>query len=125
MHDNRHRSNTYASATIVTDGAMVYASFESEGLYAFDLDGHLQWQVSFGGMAKAGLGPGTSPILYGNLVVLQGDLEMGSGSFIVGLDRRTGARCGRPIARTAAAGRHRCWSRRRAAPNCWRQAPKR
>jgi hypothetical protein len=44
---------------------------------------------------KAGLGPGTSPILYKNLVTLQGDLEMGSGSFIVGLDRRTGGRVGK------------------------------
>lgn len=91
VHDNRHRANTYASASVVTDGEMVYASFESEGLYALDRDGHVRWQVSFGGMAKAGLGPGTSPILYENLVILQGDLEMGAGSFIVGLDRDTGA----------------------------------
>jgi outer membrane protein assembly factor BamB len=92
MHDNRHRSNTYASASVATDGAMVYASFESEGFYAFDMDGTPRWQVSLGGMAKAGLGPGTSPILYKNLVILQGDLEMGSGSSIVSLDRRTGER---------------------------------
>ena len=90
VHDNRHRSNTYASASVATDGAMVYVSFESEGFYAFDVDGTLRWKVSFGGMAKAGLGPGTSPVLYEELVILQGDLEMGSGSFIVGLDRMTG-----------------------------------
>lgn len=90
VYDNRHRANTYASASVVTDGAMVYASFESEGLYALDMDGRIRWQVSFGGMAKAGLGPGTSPILYENLVILQGDLEMGAGSFIAGLDRATG-----------------------------------
>ena len=90
VHDNRHRSNTYASPSIATDGAMVYASFESEGLYALDADGRVRWQVSFGGMAKAGLGPGTSPIIHENLVILQGDLEMGSGSFIVGVDRFTG-----------------------------------
>ena len=41
-------------------------------------------------MAKAGLGPGTSPIIHKGLVILQGDLEMGAGSFIVGLDRQTG-----------------------------------
>lgn len=90
VHDNRHRSNTYASASVATDGAMVYASFESEGFYAFDVNGTLRWKASFGGMAKAGLGPGTSPVLYEELVILQGDLEMGSGSFIVGLDRMTG-----------------------------------
>ena len=90
VYDNRHRKNTYASATVVTDGRMVYASFESEGLYAFDMDGNLEWKASFGGMAKAGLGPGTSPILFGDLLILQGDQEMGAGSFIAALDRTTG-----------------------------------
>ena len=90
MYDNRHSSNTYASATVVTDGEMVYASFESEGFYAFSVTGEQKWQVSFGGMAKAGLGPGTSPILFENLVILQADLEMGAGSSIVALERRTG-----------------------------------
>ena len=90
MYDNRHSSNTYASASVVTDGKMLYASFESEGFYAFDVDGTLKWKVSFGGMAKAGLGPGTSPILHGPLVILQADLEMGAGSSIVALDRLTG-----------------------------------
>ncbi|HYN05911.1 MAG TPA: PQQ-binding-like beta-propeller repeat protein [Vicinamibacterales bacterium] len=90
VYDNRHRKNTYASSTVVTDGKMVYASFESEGFYAFDVDGNLKWKVSFGGMAKAGLGPGTSPILFNNFVILQGDQEMGTGSFIVALDRATG-----------------------------------
>ncbi len=90
VHDNRHRKNTYASATVVTDGEGVYASFESEGLFAFDMDGEPLWSASFGGMAKAGLGPGTSPILYGDLLILQGDQEMGANSFVAGLDRTTG-----------------------------------
>ncbi len=90
VFDNRHRSNTYASATVATDGKYVYASFESEGLYAYDVDGGLKWQVSFGGMPKAGLGPGTSPIIFEDLLILQGDQEMGTGSFIAGLNRYTG-----------------------------------
>ena len=90
VYDNRHNKNTYASATVVTDGERVYASFESEGLYAFDFDGNLAWSVSFGGMAKAGLGPGTSPIIFEDLLIFQGDQEMGAGSFIAGLDRATG-----------------------------------
>jgi outer membrane protein assembly factor BamB len=36
------------------------------------------------------MGPGTSPVLYENLIILQCDQEMGDGSFIVALDRRTG-----------------------------------
>jgi len=90
VYDNRHRKNTYASPTVVTDGVRVYASFESEGLYAFGVDGTLAWTASFGGMAKAGLGPGTSPILYEGLLILQADLEMGAGSSIVALDAATG-----------------------------------
>ncbi len=90
VYDNRHRKNTYASATVATDGEMVFASFESEGIHAFDVDGNPVWDASFGGMAKAGLGPGTSPILFEDLLILQGDQEMGAGSFIAALDRRTG-----------------------------------
>ncbi len=90
VFDNRHRKNTYASATVATDGTFVYASFESEGIYAFDVDGNPQWQVDFGGLPKAGLGPGTSPIIFEDLLIVQCDQEMGNGSFIVGLDRHTG-----------------------------------
>jgi len=90
VFDNRHRKNTYASATVATDGEMVFASFESEGIYAFDVDGTPRWDTDFGGMPKAGLGPGTSPVLYQNLVILQGDQEMGDGSFIAALERDSG-----------------------------------
>ena len=90
VYDNRHRKNTYASATMATDGERVYASFESEGLFAFDMDGNPVWKASLGGMAKAGLGPGTSPILFEGLLILQADLEMGAGSSLVALDRATG-----------------------------------
>ena len=36
------------------------------------------------------MGPGTSPILYENLLILQVDQEMGAGSAIVALDKRDG-----------------------------------
>ena len=90
MYDNRHRKNTYASSTVATDGTAVYAYFESAGLHVFDFNGNLLWKKSFGGIAKAGMGPGTSPVLFENLVILQNDQEMGTGSFIVALDRRDG-----------------------------------
>jgi outer membrane protein assembly factor BamB len=90
MYDNRHRKNTYASSTIATDGTAVYAYFESGGLHVFDFDGTLLWKKSFGGVAKAGMGPGTSPVLFENLVIIQNDQEMGTGSFIVALDRKDG-----------------------------------
>lgn len=90
MYDDRHRKNTYASSTIATDGRLVYAFFESAGIYCYDFDGRLVWSLSLGGIAKAGLGPGTSPVLFDRLIILQCDQEMGDGSFLVALDRTTG-----------------------------------
>ena len=117
MYDNRHSKNTYASSTMVTDGTSVYAFFESGGLYAFDFDGKLLWKKSLGGIAKAGMGPGTSPVIFENLLILQCDQEMGDGSFIVALDRKDGTRGlaagrGRPDAagrRRSSCARRRAW----------------
>jgi outer membrane protein assembly factor BamB len=90
MYDNRHRKNTYASSTPVTDGRQVYAFFEAAGVYAYDFSGTLLWKASLGNIAKGGMGPGTSPILFEDLLILQADQEMGAGSAIVALDKRTG-----------------------------------
>ena len=90
MADDHHKSNNYASSTVVTDGKFVYAFFESLGLYAYDFNGKLKWKSSVGDVIKAGLGPGTSPILFGNLIILQCDQEMGAGSFITALDKKNG-----------------------------------
>ena len=83
MWDDRHRKNTYASSTMAVDGERAYAFFESAGLYAYNFDGTLSWKTSLGGIIKAGLGPGTSPVIYKDLIILQCDQEMGDGSFIV------------------------------------------
>ena len=91
MYDNRHRKNTYASPTAVTDGTLVYAYFEAGGLYAYDFAGRQVWKsAALGNIAKGGMGPGTSPILFENLLIVQADQEMGAGSAIVALDKRTG-----------------------------------
>ena len=50
----------------------------------------MKWQRSLGNIIKAGLGPGSSPILHEDLIILQCDQEMGDGSFIIALDKRTG-----------------------------------
>ena len=90
VYDNRHRKNTYASATPTTDGKYVYLSFEAEGLYCYDFDGKRVWKTSLGKIAKGGMGPGTSPIIYRDLVILQCDQEYGEGSFIAAVEKRTG-----------------------------------
>jgi outer membrane protein assembly factor BamB len=91
-HDDRHRKNSYASSTPVTDGKFVYAFFEAEGLYCYDFDGKLIWKTSVGKIAKMGMGPGTSPALYENLLILQCDQEDGGPdvSYIAAVDKRDG-----------------------------------
>lgn len=94
--DDRHRKNTYASGTPVTDGKFVYAFFEAEGLYCYDFNGKQVWKTSIGKISKVGMGPGTSPVLYNNLIILQCDLEDGGPqlSFISAVDKRTGKKSG-------------------------------
>jgi len=90
MFDDRHKKNTYASPTMVTNGKAVYAFFESGGILSYDFDGKLLWKKSLGGIAKAGLGPGTSPVLFEDLIILQCDQEMGGG-YIVALKQSDGS----------------------------------
>jgi outer membrane protein assembly factor BamB len=90
VYDDRHRKNTYASGTPITDGKALYAFFGSEGLFAYDFDGKLLWKANPGKLSLVGMGPGTSPALYENLVILQCDEETGANSFIAAYDKRTG-----------------------------------
>ena len=89
-YDNRHRKSSYAASTPATDGKMVYAFFGTEGLYAYDFNGKLAWKAQLGNLANLGMGTGTSPILFENLVIVQCDEDNGEGSFIVALDKKTG-----------------------------------
>ncbi|HWQ03324.1 MAG TPA: PQQ-binding-like beta-propeller repeat protein [Candidatus Nitrosotenuis sp.] len=117
MYDDRHKKSSYASATPVTDGKLVYAYFGTEGLFAYDFSGKLQWKFNPGKIATVGMGVATSPVLHGNLVILQVDEENGDNSYIVGLDKKSGKEAWRtsrkgievswatPVIVTAAGGR--------------------
>ena len=89
-YDNRHRKSSYAASTPTTDGKLVYAFFGTEGLYAYDFNGKLAWKADLGKLGTVGMGTGTSPILFENLVIVQCDEENGESSFIVALDKKTG-----------------------------------
>lgn len=89
-YDNRHRKSSYAASTPATDGKHVFAFFGSEGLFAYDMKGKLVWRADLGKLATVGMGTGTSPLLHGNLVLMQCDEDNGTGSFIVALDKKTG-----------------------------------
>ncbi|HYK19645.1 MAG TPA: PQQ-binding-like beta-propeller repeat protein [Pyrinomonadaceae bacterium] len=89
-YDNHHRKGSYAASTPTTDGKLVYAFFGTEGLYAYDFKGKLAWKVQLGNLGTVGMGTGTSPILFEDLVIVQCDEENGASSFIVALDKKTG-----------------------------------
>ena len=94
VYDARHRQGSVAAPTPVTDGKRVYAFFGPEGVYAYELDGRLAWKTSVGKIATLGLGVGTSPILYGSLLILQCDDDDGQKSFIAALDTGSERKCG-------------------------------
>ncbi|MEW6207107.1 MAG: PQQ-binding-like beta-propeller repeat protein [Acidobacteriota bacterium] len=90
VFDHRHRKGSFASPTAVTDGQHVYAYFGSEGLYCYDFKGNQIWKTTFGGVPTLGMGVGTSPVLYENLLIIQCDQDEGETSFIAALDKKTG-----------------------------------
>jgi outer membrane protein assembly factor BamB len=89
VYDARHRRGSFAGPTAATDGTMVFAYFGPEGLYAYDFSGALAWKV-VQPFKTLGLGTGTSPILYQNLVIIQRDEDEGKESAIVAYDKATG-----------------------------------
>jgi len=89
-YDDRHRKSSFAASTPATDGQSVYAFFGTEGLYAYNMKGKLLWKADLGKLGTVGMGTGTSPLLYQNLVIVQCDEENGAASFIVALDKNTG-----------------------------------
>ncbi len=88
-HEGHHRDHGFASASPVTDGEVLIASFGSFGIYAYDLQGALLWEKDLGDMrTRNSFGEGSSPALHGNTVVVLWDHE--GDDFIVALDRKTG-----------------------------------
>ena len=85
----RHPKATHANCTMATNGKSVVAFFGSEGLYCYDLNGHLRWQKDWGTLRTSPMvyndapeptgvtlewGFASSPIIYGNRVFVQCDV---------------------------------------------------
>lgn len=99
---SRHPKNSHASSTPATDGRRIVAMFGSEGLFAFDMNGLPLWRQDLGILDQGAFdypdfqwGTASSPILYGQLAIVQCDLQ--SGSFLAAFDAATG----KPVWRTA------------------------
>lgn len=105
----KHALNSFASSTPATDGELVYVSFlEVDGhtiparnvganvrpitpgtmvIAAYDFEGNQKWIVRPGEFVSAH-GYCASPVLFENLVIVNGDHD--GDSYIVALDKKTG-----------------------------------
>jgi outer membrane protein assembly factor BamB len=92
-----HPKNGHASATPVTDGERVYASFGPHGLIAASFEGKLLWHAPIGRVDNYH-GTAGSPVLYKDTVIIYQDGGANFGappsasvpSFIAAFDRKTG-----------------------------------
>ena len=89
-HEGTHQQfGTYASSSAVTDGEVIIASFESRGIYAYDLSGKQLWSVDLGDKKMRNeFGEGSTPALHKDKVFVVWDHQ--GESFIAALDRKTG-----------------------------------
>jgi outer membrane protein assembly factor BamB len=82
-----HETNPYCAATPVTDGERVIASHGSAGVVCYDFEGKLLWQRDLGPFIHI-WGNAASPILYGDLVIL--NCGPGERTFLLAMDKKTG-----------------------------------
>jgi outer membrane protein assembly factor BamB len=93
--EKRHIKSTYASSSPATNGRVVVALFGSQGLYAYDFEGNLLWKKDLGRIdagayndASYEWGTASSPVIYGNSVIVQCDQQ--KNSFLLAVDLETG-----------------------------------
>ncbi|MCA9123858.1 MAG: PQQ-like beta-propeller repeat protein [Planctomycetaceae bacterium] len=82
-----HTANSYASPTPIIESDRVYCHFGSNGTACLDTtNGHVVWSRKIA--TNFSVGAGSSPVIYGNVLVLVCDgIDV---QFITGLDKRTG-----------------------------------
>ncbi len=98
--EQKHKLNSFASGTPATDGKTVYVTFleptgASEGrvspgnmvVAAYDFQGNERWKVRPGSFSSMH-GYCSSPVLFNNLVIVNGDHD--GESYVVALDRESG-----------------------------------
>jgi outer membrane protein assembly factor BamB len=93
--EKRHIKSTYANSTPATDGRHIVAFFGSEGLYCFNASGDLVWKKDLGVLDLGAYdapeyewGTASSPIIYGDKVIVQCDTQ--KEDFLLAVDIDTG-----------------------------------
>lgn len=85
----RHRKNSFASETPVTDGNLVYVYAANLGLFAFDMKGRPVWKTALEAQPiYLDFGTGASPALEANQLIVVSDNE--KQQYIASFDKRTG-----------------------------------
>ena len=81
----RHPKGSHANCTPATDGKHVVVFFGSEGLYCYNMKGKLLWNQDLGVLdsgyfevPEAQWGFASSPIIHGNKVIVQCDIQKNS-----------------------------------------------
>ena len=90
----------YASSTPTSDGERFFVQLGITGVHCFDLEGKPIWQADVGS-GTHNWGSGASPLLAGDLLIVNASIESGS---LIGLDKKTG----REVWRTEEVKK--CWS---------------
>jgi outer membrane protein assembly factor BamB len=84
-----HVNNTYATETPATDGERLVVYFGMVGVYCYDLAGKPLWSKDVGSYPlQMDWGSGSSPILVGDLVIIQCDND--KSSLLVALNKTSG-----------------------------------
>jgi outer membrane protein assembly factor BamB len=85
----RHRKNSFASETPVTDGKLVYVYAANLGLYAYDMQGTPIWHTPLEAYPiYLDFGTGASPVLWGGMLLIVADNE--KQQFVAAFDTHTG-----------------------------------
>ncbi len=88
--EGKHRLNSWASSTPVTDGERIYVSFldvDRMFVAAYDLQGKHLWTARPGDFSSKH-GYCSSPVLFEDLVIINGDHD--GDAYLVALDRKSG-----------------------------------
>jgi outer membrane protein assembly factor BamB len=83
-----HDTNPYCSASAVTDGERIVASYGSAGLSCYDFDGKELWHRDLGKQHHI-WGNAASPVLYKDICIL--NVGPGERQFLIALDKKTGS----------------------------------
>ncbi len=89
--EHTYQKNSKTSATPATDGELIYASFGTHGLAAFDFSGRLVWQQPIGRIDNYH-GSAGSPVLYKDRLFIYQDTRPtpDTRAFVAAFDKKTG-----------------------------------